>query len=87
VPGYRRRHDVSGSWPASYEVRIEGALDARWSEWFEGLELETVGEETILSGTLRDRSALYGVLDKVRDLGLSVITVRRLSPQEDEERL
>jgi hypothetical protein len=78
---------VSGSWPASYEVRIEGALDARWSEWFEGLELETVGEETILSGALRDRSALYGVLDKVRDLGLSVITVRRLSPQEDEERL
>lgn len=87
MPGYRRSHDVSGSWPASYEVRIEGVLEGRWSEWFEGLEVGRVGEETILSGTLRDRSALYGVLDKVRDLGLSVITVRRLSPQEDEERL
>lgn len=87
MPGYRRSHDVSGSWPASYEVRIEGALEASWSEWFEGLDVQTMGEETILSGALRDRSALYGVLDKVRDLGLSVITVRRLSPREGGERL
>jgi hypothetical protein len=78
---------VSGTWPASYEVRLEGVLDAGWSEWFEGLEIGRVGEETILSGTLQDRSALYGVLDKVRDLGLSVITVRRLSPQEEGKRL
>ncbi len=85
MPGYRERHDVSDSWPASYEVRIEGVLDARWSDWFEGLELGRVGQETILSGTLRDRSALYGVLDKVRDLGLSVITLRRLPPQKDRE--
>lgn len=73
-----------GSWPARYEVRVEDVLEDRWSEWFEGLEVERVGSETILSGTLRDQPALHGVLDKVRDLGLSVIAVRRLPPGEEE---
>ena len=75
-----------GSWPARYEVRVDGVLEGRWSEWFEGLEVERVGDETVLSGTLRDQPALHGVLDKVRDLGLSVIAVRRLPPGEEELR-
>jgi hypothetical protein len=75
---------VSGArWPARYEVRVEGVLDDRWSEWFEGLHIERQGGETILSGTLPDQSALHGILEKVRDLGLSVITVRRI-PTEDQ---
>jgi len=74
---------VSGAqWPARYEVEVDGVLDGRWSEWFEGLHIHNQGDQTILSGTLRDQSELHGVLDKVRDLGLSVITVRRMPPQD-----
>ena len=74
---------MSGAnWPARYEVRVEGELGGRWSEWFGGLRIESGGGGTIISGTLPDQSALYGVLDKVRDLGLCVITVRRLAPEE-----
>jgi hypothetical protein len=69
-------------WPARYEVRLDGVLDERWSEWFEGLEVTTEGDQTILSGTLPGQPALHGVLEKVRDLGLSVITVRRLQREE-----
>ena len=69
-------------WPARYEVRVDGVLDGRWSDWFEGLRIEHQGGETLLSGTLADQPALHGVLEKVRDLGLSIIAVRRLPPQE-----
>lgn len=74
---------MSGTgWPARYEVRVEGVLDGRWSEWFEGLHLQNQSDETILSGTLPDQPALHGILDKVRDLGLTIITVRRLPPEQ-----
>jgi hypothetical protein len=63
-------------------VRVEGVLDGRWSEWFEGLHLQNQSGETILSGTLPDQPALHGILDKVRDLGLTIITVRRLPPEQ-----
>jgi hypothetical protein len=77
---------VSGiGWPARYEVRVEGVLDGRWSEWFEGLQLQNQSGETILSGTLPDQPALHGILDKVRDLGLTIITVRRLPPEQPGE--
>jgi hypothetical protein len=74
---------VSGArWPACYEVRVDSVLDGRWSQWFEGLHIENQGGETIFSGTLPDQSALHGILDKVRDLGLSIIAVRRLPPDQ-----
>lgn len=74
---------MSGTgWPARYEVRVEGVLDGRWSEWFEGLHLQNQSGETILSGMLPDQPALHGILDKVRDLGLTIITVRRLPPEQ-----
>jgi hypothetical protein len=73
---------VSGArWPARYEIRVDGVLDGRWSEWFQGLQIDNQGGETVLSGTLPDQPALHGILDKVRDLGLSIITVRRI-PRE-----
>ena len=73
---------MSGArWPAYYEVRVDGVLDGRWSEWFQGLQIDNQGGETILSGTLPDQPALHGILDKVRDLGLSIITVRRIPPR------
>ena len=72
-------------WPARYEIRRDSVLDARWSDWFGELKVETEADETILSGTLSDQSALHGLLDKARDLGLSVTSVRRLPPEGPEE--
>ena len=75
---------MSGArWPARYEVRVDGVLDDRWSQWFQGLQIDSQGGQTILSGTLPDQPALHGILDKIRDLGLTVIAVRRLPPQEE----
>jgi hypothetical protein len=72
-------------WPARYEVRIDGLLDARWSAWLWGLRVETEGHQTVLSGTVRDQAALRGLLDMVCDLGLSVVEMRRLPRREEED--
>jgi hypothetical protein len=68
--------------PTRYEIRVEGTLDSRWSEWFEGMQITNRGGETILSGALRDQPALHGVLERLRDFGLCVTTVRRLPLNE-----
>ena len=67
--------------PASYEIRVEGVLDARWADWFGGLRIESDGTRTAMSGPL-DQAALHGLLDKIRDLGLCLISVRRQSKEE-----
>jgi len=62
-----------------YEIRVQGALDARWSAWFAGLEVcNRAPGETTLSGSLRDQAELHGVLARVRDLELSLLEVRRV---------
>ena len=59
-----------------YSIRVRGRLDARWSAWFDGLRVtELDGGETELSGPLPDQAALHGVLAKVRDLGLVLLSV------------
>lgn len=62
-----------------YEIRLKGHLDDRWAEWFEGLTitLEEDGD-TRLTGPVIDQAALYGLLKKVRDLGLSLVSVSPL---------
>jgi hypothetical protein len=66
------------SGPARYEIRVAAALDGRWAAWFNGLQVSAQGEETVISGLLADQPALHGLLTKVRDLGLCLISVRRL---------
>ena len=63
---------------ASYELRVEGLLGDGWSAWFDGLDVTSEGGESVLRGELADEAALHGVLAKVRDLGLQLISVRRL---------
>ena len=67
--------------PGSYEIRIKGHLDKRWAAWFEGLTitLEEDGD-TLLTGPVVDQAALHGLLKKVRDLGLPLISVNPVEP-------
>jgi hypothetical protein len=64
--------------PAQYEIRVSGLLDGRWAAWFDGRQVSGRGEETVICGLLADQAALHGLLTKVRDLGLRLISVRRL---------
>ena len=66
------------SGPARYEIRVAGVLDSRWAAWFSGLQISGQGDETVICGLLADQAALHGVLTKVRDLGLCLLSVRRL---------
>ncbi len=59
-----------------YEIRVRGQLDTHWRTWFEGLTLTPIGDhETLLAGPIRDQAALHGILGKIRDLGLYLISV------------
>ena len=75
----------SGS-PTHYEIRVEGVLDSRWEAWFGGLQFKGDGTQTVISGLLPDQPALHGLLAKIRDLGLRLISVRQMDPDEAEER-
>jgi hypothetical protein len=66
--------------PARYELRVQGVLDPGWSAWFEGLRVASDGRETTIAGPVADQAALHGLLAKVRDLGLELLSVRRLDP-------
>ncbi len=64
-----------------YEIRIKGHLDSHWASWFDGMTLTSMANgETLLSGTIRDQAALHGVIDRLRDLGLPLLSVRRIEP-------
>lgn len=69
--------------PLVYEIRIKGHLGSQWEDWFEGMSvaLEENGE-TVLTGPVVDQSALYGLVKKVRDLGLTLISVNQLDADE-----
>jgi hypothetical protein len=62
------------------EIRVKGCLDLEWSEWFDGFEITfTDQNDTILTGAVPDQAALYGLIAKLRDLGLELISV---NPQD-----
>lgn len=68
------------AWPARYEIRVDGVLGARWADWFGGLRVENDGSQTVIVGLLADQPALHGVLAKIRDLGLCLLSVHRIDP-------
>ena len=63
-----------------YEIRVRGILDGRWAAWFGDLHVSSDGEQTVIAGPVADQAALHGLLAKVRDLGLFLISVRHLDP-------
>jgi hypothetical protein len=69
--------------PARYEIRLGGHLDARWATWFDGLTLTNEDDATTtLRGPLVDQAALHGVLQKLRDTGLPLISVTQLADKQ-----
>jgi hypothetical protein len=61
-----------------YEIRVRGVLDEHWSEWLGGLEIRPLENgDTVLAGPVRDQSALHGLLNKIRDLGMPLLYVKR----------
>jgi hypothetical protein len=69
--------------PGRYEIRLKGHLDARWAAWFEGLTItREANGDTRLIGPVVDQAALYGLLRKVRDLGLPLIGVNLVEPKQ-----
>lgn len=67
--------------PKAYEIRLKGHLDARWTGWFDGFTITlTENGETVLTGSVADQAALHGLLKKVRDLGLPLLSI---NPKEN----
>ena len=72
--------------PGWYEIRLKGHLDARWADRFAGLSFTHASDgTTILSGPVVDQAALYGLLRKVRDLGLPLLSVVQVDPKQANE--
>jgi hypothetical protein len=67
----------------SYEIRLKGHLEARWAAWFDGLSLthDTDGT-TLIRGPVVDQASLHGLLQKVRDLGLPLVSVTQVDPDQ-----
>lgn len=67
--------------PGRYEIRLKGHLEARWAAWFDGLTL-THGSDgtTVIHGPVADQAELHGLLQKIRDLGLPLISVNHIAP-------
>ena len=69
-----------------YQIVVKGHLDSEWSEWFDGMTITQVGSgETMLTGPLVDQSALHGVLNKIRDLGLTLLGLSRVESERQRE--
>jgi len=71
--------------PARYEIRVDSVLDDRWADWFGGLQVSNDGTKTVIAGLLPDQCALHGLLTRVRDLGLTLISVRQLDAGDAED--
>jgi hypothetical protein len=66
-----------------YQIRVRGILDEKWSDWFDGFTIIPQGDdETLLTGPVADQAALHGLLGKIRDLGLPLLSVERVKSEE-----
>jgi hypothetical protein len=88
-PGCKRRRELPNKinpktdpgQPVVYQIRIKGQLDPQWTDWFEGLTIALNEDgDTLLTGPVVDQAALHGLLKKVRDLGLVLVSVSPVEP-------
>lgn len=73
--------------PLHYEIQVEGILDERWSAWFDGLNVTSRTDgTTVIAGPVADQAALHGLLMKAHGLGLSLVAVRRVDTDTQDEK-
>ena len=77
-----KRPRLSLDQPATYQIRVQGKLGHDWSVWFEGMVVAVEGNATTLTGRVADQAGLYGILVKIRDLGLPLISLTWIDPQQ-----
>jgi hypothetical protein len=71
--------------PGQYEIRLKGHLDSRWAAWFDGLSLSHSSDgTTVIHGFVADQAALHGLLQKVRDIGVPLISVTQVDPDQPD---
>jgi hypothetical protein len=70
--------------PASYLIRIQGIIDPTWSDWFGGFTITRQNGETVLEGEVMYQAALHGILTKINELGLTIVSVERRTPCQKE---
>ena len=71
----RKYHDSK-----DYRIKLKGCLDPDWSDWFEQMAISTEGDQTILTGAVADQAALHGLLIRIRDLNLTLLSVESIEP-------
>jgi hypothetical protein len=67
----------------TYRIKVKGSLDSKWSDWFDGFEITSHGDDTVLVGHVVDQAALHGILDKLLDLRLPLLSVERLNGESE----
>ena len=72
--------------PLNYTIKVEGCLDKKWADWFEGMAVRYEGDVTVLEGPVVDQAALHGLLARVRDLNLILISVQRTEPGQKRKK-
>ena len=81
IEGHTPTPDPRGA--GHYEIRLTGHLDKRWVAWFDGLTVSRAGDgTTVISGPVADQAALHGLLQRVRDLGLPLVSVRQVAADQ-----
>ena len=77
----KRNSKTDSSQPMVYQIRLKGYLGSQWTDWFEGLTITLKDNgDTLLTGPVIDQAALHGLLKKVRDLGLPLVSVNHVEP-------
>ena len=67
------------------KIKIKGHLDSTWKDWFDGLDIITEDDHTILLGDAKDEAFIYGVLNKIRDLNLKLISVEKIEESNNKQ--
>ena len=78
--------NIEKTWygPACYQIEVKGRLSSQWAVWFEGMTLTYQEGITTIAGEVLDQAALHGLLIRVRDMGLQLISVNRIEPNDQD---
>lgn len=66
-----------------YRIKVRGTLDPKWSDWFDGFEINALAGKTVLTGQVVDQAALHGILDKLHDLRLTLLSVELMKNEKE----